>query len=222
MLSFIFPKQDLNSKKIWSHLDKDIKQKFIPHEEICFKCKKYSKWFITHKFCSKNIVQLITCFYYTKEFKKYILAFKYYHRKKIILDLVRLMNIYFNIYLWNLKKEETIITFVSMHWIRKYFIKWYNQSELLARELWKINNIKVNKIFRKIKYTKPQAKIKDRKQRLINLNWSFKLDDIPDYVKNIVIVDDIITTWTTIETLAKIIKEKYHDKKIYSIVLARK
>ncbi len=223
MLDYIFPKIDLNSKKIGDFLDKDMKKKFISHDEICYKCKKESKDFQTHSFCNQNIKKLVSCFYYTNEIKKYILSFKYYHRSQIVEEIGQLMNLYFNIYFWKLKKEETWISYVPMHWLRKYFIKWYNQWQLLAEVLWKKNNIKVVKICKKSKYTKPQAKIKSRKQRLINLKWSFNLNlEIPENIKNIVIVDDIITTWTTIEELANCIKQKYPNINIYSIVLARK
>jgi len=223
VIDYFFPKFDINSKKLWKLISDYQKWKLILHDEICFVCKKESKNFQTHSFCNKNIIQLVSCFYYTNEIKKYILAFKYYHRKQIIEDIWYIMTLFYQIYFWNLKKEETIITFVPMHWFRKYFVKWYNQWELIAKQIWKNLDIKVEKICNKTKYTKPQAKIKERKKRLKNLQWSFKYNfSIPENVKNIIIVDDVITTWTTIIELASEIK-KYNKKiNIYSLILARK
>jgi len=85
MLSFIFPKQDIQTKEYWYYISNKIKKYFKTHEEICYICKKHSKNFITHTFCKKtySIEQVITCFYYTDELKKYILNFKYYHRKDL-------------------------------------------------------------------------------------------------------------------------------------------
>ncbi len=224
MLNILFPKKDLNSNKLWKYLDKKIKFKFQPHDEICYKCKKNNKGFQTHNFCKWYywLEQVVTCFYYTKEIKKYLLNFKYYHRKDILSEIWDMMDLYFKMYYSNLNKNKTLITYVSMHWIRKYFIKWYNQWKLLANYIWRKNNVKVQQVCKKIKWTKPQAKVKDRKERLENLKDSFELLKISEDVEAIVIVDDILTTWSTLEEFSKLIKNKYPKIKIYWLVLARK
>jgi len=201
-----------------------MKYKFQSHDEICYKCKKNSKNFQTHNFCRWLywLEQIVTCFYYTKEIKKYLLNFKYYHRKDLIEEVWSMMNLYFKIYFSNICKENVLITYVPMHWIRKYFIKWYNQWELLANYIWERNNIKVQKICKKIKWTKPQAKIKNREDRFKNLRDSFSLLYIPKHIEAIIIVDDILTTWSTLEEISKLIKIKYPNIKIYWLVLARK
>ena len=223
MLDYIFPKIDINSKKIGSFLSDFEKKKFLVHDEICYICNKNSENFLTHKFCDINVNQLVICFYYTENIKKYILAFKYYHRKEVIDEIAGVMKNFYNIYFSDLKKEETILTYIPMHWFRRYFIKWYNQSELLAKNIWNKLDIKVINISKKVKYTKPQAKIKKREKRLENLKWSFsfiwKLDQ---NIKNIVIIDDITTTGSTIKELAKEIKQYNKDINIFSLVLAKK
>jgi predicted amidophosphoribosyltransferase len=52
----------------------------------------------------------------------------------------------------------------------------------------------VQKVCKKIKLTKPQAKVKDRKKRLTNLKDSFSLLEISEDIEAVVIVDDILTT----------------------------
>jgi len=223
MFNYLFPKIDTANKEIWKLVSDYKKNKFLVHDEVCYICNKNSKNFRIHTFCDNNVKQLVTCFYYTDEIKKYILAFKYYHKKELIDEFWYLMSIFYNLYFSDFKKEETLISFVPMHWIRKYFIKWYNQWELLAKSLWSYLNIKVTKIWKKTRYTKPQAKISKRNKRLENLKWSFSCNFvIPSNIKNLIIIDDIITTGSTIKEFAFEVKKNNPELNIVAIVLARK
>ena len=225
MLSFLFPKYDKLSKQYGNYISKEQLKKIKTHEETCYICKKYSYNFLTHKVCKKSysLDKIVICFHYTQEIKKYILSFKYYHRKDTIKYIAQLMNLFFQSYFHNINKDKTLITFPDMHWFRKYFIKWYNQADLLAKYLWELNNLKVVKICKKSKYTKPQAKIKDRTQRLKNLNNSFSLTKTDlTWIENIIIVDDLITTGSTLEEIVKCIKQNHPNINIHALVLARK
>jgi competence protein ComFC len=104
----------------------------------------------------------------------------------------------------------------------KRILRWYNPSKILAKNIseklwiWLENNI-----FKKIKYTKSQ-KFLSRQDRWTNLDNSLEinkkqLDKIVD--KNIIIVDDIISTWATLNQMAKILK-KNKAKKIIALVVA--
>ena len=221
MLNFIFPKKDIKNN-IWNYFSDKIKKELISHDEICYVCKKKSKNFKTHPHCKKqySLDQVITCFYYTEKIKKYILQFKFYHKKHLQEEIWELMNIFFKLY-FQVNNEKTIITYVSMHWWRKYFIKWYNQSELIAKYIWKKQNIKVIKLCKKNKLTKPQSKIKKRKDRVKNIKNTFSCKKL-EWIKNIIIVDDILTSWTTLEELSKSIKQQNENIKISAIVFARK
>ncbi len=94
------------------------------------------------------------------------------------------------------------ITYVPMH--EKAFKKrGYNQSELLAKELSKILNIPCVDVLKKVKHTRPQHKLTARKRRK-NLKGAFKIID-KKLVTNraILLIDDIITTGTTLGECAK-------------------
>lgn len=98
------------------------------------------------------------------------------------------------------------ITYVPMHKKAKKK-RGYNQSELLAKELSKILGIPCVETLTKIKHTKPQHKLKS-KERLKNLKGVFKITDknlIKD--KSILIIDDIITTGTTLGECAKTLQK---------------
>ncbi len=219
MLDFIFPKKDIKNN-IWRYFSNKIKKEFISHDEVCYICKKESKDFQTHTYCKSkySLDQVITCFYYTSKIKKYILNFKFYHKKDLEEEIWEMMNMFFDIYC----KKDTIITYVPMHWIRKYFIKWYNQSEKIAKYIWEKQDIKVIKACKKIKWKKPQSKIRNKNKRIKNIKDTFICNSDLEWTKSIIIIDDILTSGTTLEEMSKTIKLKKSNINISAIVFARK
>jgi competence protein ComFC len=103
----------------------------------------------------------------------------------------------------------------------------YNQTELVCKELIKINNLRhgvdcklENNILVKIKETEHQAKIKDRKKRLKNLANSFSVKNSePIKGKNIILIDDVTTTGATLNEAKKILKQS-GAKKIIAFTVA--
>jgi predicted amidophosphoribosyltransferase len=111
---------------------------------------------------------------------------------------------------------------VPSHWRRKYYEKWYNQSELLAKslanELW----IPMLKLASKKSYTVSQLHL-NREERKKNLKWVFSVEDlslIPNE-STILLVDDVTTTGSTLSELAKTIHETRSDLKFRWAVMAR-
>ncbi len=109
----------------------------------------------------------------------------------------------------------------------------YNQAELICKELMEIqkrnhltppsvpfslsrrraggevneNFTLLKNILIKIKETEHQANIKERKDRLKNLSGSFSIKN-PELIKNknIILIDDVLTTGTTLTEAKKILK----------------
>lgn len=103
-------------------------------------------------------------------------------------------------------KGIDIIYFVPSH-RRKEAIRGYNQSELLANYIGKSLDIQVSyKNLIKYRHTKAQNKL-DKSNRLINLKDSFKIrKPIEVKGKNILLVDDIVTTGSTFIECGKELK----------------
>lgn len=101
------------------------------------------------------------------------------------------------------------ITMVPLH-PKRFRMRGYNQSLLLARELSKIKHIPcIDDLLIKQKNTIPQTKL-DRKRRKTNLKSVFVtnekwLGDIKG--KNIGVVDDVFTTGSTLNECAKTLKK---------------
>lgn len=114
------------------------------------------------------------------------------------------------------------ISFVPSHWYRKYFQKGYNQSELIARALAEQLELPIWEGFRKKRATVSQLKLK-RKERLKNLDSAFELRNISSLSSGttVVLIDDVTTTGATLNELAKTLKSKRPDIKVWGLVLAR-
>lgn len=94
----------------------------------------------------------------------------------------------------------------------------YNQAGILADELGKRTGISVNKtcVYR-ITNTTPQ-KILGQKERQKNLRRAFAIDRQWRPGGNVLIIDDIYTTGSTINAIARLLK-KMGAKKIYFLTI---
>jgi len=99
------------------------------------------------------------------------------------------------------------VTFVPLHG-RRYVERGFNQAEKIAIILAKYLDKPVINLLKRSRYTKPQAKF-NRKERLQNLkdafDFNYKSQDLGS--KNVLLVDDVFTTGSTMQECAKVLKE---------------
>lgn len=98
----------------------------------------------------------------------------------------------------------------------------YNQAELIANHLsQKISAPVISDTLVKTKDTSAQVAVKNRSERLKNLDGAFSIKN-PEKIfgKNIILIDDVSTTGATIREAQKILK-KSGAKKIICLVVAR-
>jgi ComF family protein len=93
----------------------------------------------------------------------------------------------------------SLITPVPMHW-RSQWSRGFNQSAFFSRALSKHLNITHFDDSRRIKWTKPQKAL-SQKERIKSLRNNFLVTK-PLHGESIVIVDDVMTTGATVNTLA--------------------
>jgi len=97
----------------------------------------------------------------------------------------------------------------------------FNQSELIARELSRRLDLPGGCALARVKDTRAQVNL-NKELRLNNLVGAFACDD-PSFIegKNVLLIDDVATTLTTLNECAKVLKES-GAKKVWGVVVARR
>lgn len=102
---------------------------------------------------------------------------------------------------------------------KKKFIRGYNQSEVIAKGIADKINVNIDTtILKRNKNTKTQTK-KNKLSRWESIQSLFEVTDVKNY-KHIAIVDDVITTGSTLETIISLINKKYPEIRVSIISLA--
>ena len=155
-------------------------------ERICPACRKKKRAF------SKAYVPLL----YKDEVRASILGFKF--RGK------RARAMYMKIREAGAERPDAI-TFVPMHFIR-LGTRGYNQAELLAKELGQIWSVPVVPMLRKTENSKPQSKRRAIDRKTAPFRMYAPKKDADTKGKRLLLVDDIVTTGTTMEACARILR----------------
>ncbi len=240
MLTFIkdtlAPKKCYSCNTEWQFLCDECFGKQKNFDWFCYICKKKSDNFKIHKKCliENKILQwknfnnkkiyldtvIVLTHYKNPVIKKLITAFKFYGKKGIWRELwKRLVElIQKNSYL---NKQDCIILPVPLFFFRKW-IRWFNQSAIIWREIGSLLDIRYSEmVIKRRKYTRQQSKLSQEK-RINNLDNAFKInkkrvDNIDN--KIIFIVDDVVSSWTTLNEISKVLKQN-GAKKVIGVCLA--
>jgi len=194
-------------------------QSLIQYSPECYITRRQSNnWECISPHKSDYGLEKVCYFYrYTTIIHSLMHAIKYSHHYDSItkiVDLILQANEFKNITFDGID----YITFVPV--TRK---RLFNHSYLIARALSKFLQIELIRLLIKTKDTIAQAKL-NRKDRIKNLRDCFTVRyySIQNlYNKNILIVDDICTTGTTLQRCAQAIKKHSPTSKIYGLCLAR-
>ena len=114
-------------------------------------------------------------------------------------------------------KQCDIIVPVPLYW-RRCFQRGYNQSEVLAKMLANYLKLPVKTPLKRIRHTTRQATL-TREERLKNLKGAFTVKK-PQTVagKNILLVDDVLTTGSTLHACAEALHQAgVKDIKVFTV-----
>jgi len=247
MRNIVFPPVCFGCHTVWAYLCKNCKKSVKPHPETCPFCRRSTKHWLVCLNCKsdhRHLEGVIVGFIYTSTIKKLITTLKRWHRYHIapfLADRLALLVKSHELLCPKLigfakapslqnhtesnvvqQRRDFIVTSVPTHRRKKLFVRGYSQSEHLARALAKTLELPYVSLFVKSKYTISQTKL-TRNKRLINLLGAFRIENkLPIKGNEIVlIIDDITTTWATIDELARTLKECYKQLTIRGIVVGR-
>ncbi|AZL16223.1 ComF family protein [Rickettsiales endosymbiont of Stachyamoeba lipophora] len=182
---------------------------FIDHltwdeERLCKRCNKNRPYYN----------QVIALFFYSDQVKKLVLNYKYkdhtylsQYFSSLLLSRLKQLNI----------NNIDVITFIPLH-IRRLLTRKFNQSGLIAQYLGNKLQLPCKSLLVRKKHTKPQNQLSflDREK---NIYDCFKINTkYQNLIKNkhILLVDDVITTGSTVSEAAKILKN--HGAQTVTIV----
>ena len=98
----------------------------------------------------------------------------------------------------------------------------YNQSEILAKNLAKRFKLPVENLLKRVKETKPQYGLK-KEERKKNMEGAFGIKRNGSRIKcgmTVLLLDDIVTTGSTLLEAAKILKQNGFEK-VWGVTLAQ-
>jgi len=233
---YIFPKKCVVCKKqgsCFSFLSFDPKS-------LCLLCNQPTFNNLTHPRCKRKyaIDGCFSALSYNKTVQKLIYNFKY---KPYLTDL---KNVLTDLFYESIIQNEQFQTQIknpstSSGWIfvpiplsnTKLRKRGYNQAEILASELSKKLKIPVQNLLKRTRETKTQVGLTNL-QRKLNVKEAFEIINLKSSIpsipssgprginQNILLVDDVATTGSTLSEAAKILK-KNGAKKVFGLTLAR-
>jgi len=229
LLDLIFPKECLGCKKEGSYLCDSCKEKIeINQDFYCVYCQNKSSLNGICSDCQSSIALdsiFVAANYNNKILADLIQSFKYKYVEELGQVLTDLLIKYLAInsvfQKFDINKDNTIIAVVPLH-KKRLLSRGFNQSEIIAHNLSVNYNIQVINILKRTVNTASQMKL-SRQERLINLKNAFCLDSKVNLNKNkkIILIDDVITTGSTLNECAKVLKQAGFNK-IYGLVIAHR
>ncbi len=177
---------------------------------LCKDCHKTLLSYLRLEIINKYNYKIYILFFYEGEIKKLIRLFKFHDNTYI----AKIFSIFLIKAIKDAKISFNYISYVPMYKIKK-IIRGYDQSQLLAKFIATELNIKCIDLISRKKNTKSLYKL-NKKERAEELKDAFILKNNKN---NILIIDDIYTTGTTINEISKTL-EKNNIKNYNFLVLA--
>lgn len=238
LLDFIFPKKCILCKKIGSYLCENcFSYLSFDAKSLCLVCDRPSFNNLTHPKCMSkySINGCFSALSYNKTAQKLIYNFKY---KPYLSSLkILLTDLFYESIIQNENFQRQIqvgkwmfvpIPLSSL----KYKKRGYNQSEILAKELSKRFGFSTQNLLKRTKDTKNQFKLK-KEEREENIKGAFEILNHKSSTRlltpgtggqvinhNFFLIDDIVTTGSTLKEAAKVLK-KNGVNKVFGLTLAR-
>ena len=174
------------------------------------------------KICHKNNAYLLGAITdYNYEIKNIIHYLKYKKWRRLSSVIKKILNQYLDKLNLKNKTKNYIIIPIPLH-KNRLKERGFNQSEIISKIISEKLNLNIkNNILTRLKETKPQAELKNWEERKENLKNSFSINNSEEIKnKNIILIDDVYTSGSTINEAVKSLRGA-GAKKIITFVVAK-
>ena len=194
----------------------------------CIGCKRNTPFGQTCFLCEKtnSVEQLLIVADYKNPLVEKSLKFLKY---KFIIDFEQPLSFLMKKYLkwltldkkFNVFEAGPLLVPVPLH-LRRLNWRGFNQSELLAKKLADTFQMEMaGDVIERAGNAIPQADIKEREERLKNMNGIFRIKNGNKLTgREVLLIDDVCTTGATLNECAKVLKENGATK-VIALVVAR-
>lgn len=221
----LFPKFCLGCGRPGIYFCQECVKKLVSiNKQVCFYCKKASPFGLTHPKCTKKwgVDGMIAFLLYNHFFRKIISEMKYKLALDVWYEFTQALNPnqLFSLSFFKNYPEALYLQPLPLHH-KKIKERGFNQAKILTDFFNQFLNFPVVDYLERKKATLPQARFKTTRERYLNVKGAFKIKEGETvFGKNIILIDDILTTGHTLAEAALVLK-KGGAKKVYLLVLAR-
>lgn len=170
--------------------------------DLCHSCRIHTPEFSANRKKLPFLDSWVAVWYYEKDARKSLLRYKFGAKRSYAQSFGRLLAM-------RLSREYPegfdLLTWVPTGWLKR-FTRGFDQCELLALAVGKELGMEPQPLIRKIRSNKTQSTIRGEAKRRANVLGAYQVTD-PEQVKDkqILLLDDIITTGATAGECARIL-----------------
>lgn len=189
--------------------------------DVCLYCNKASLFGLTHPYCSKThgIDGMLTIYYYNPLLKKIIKNIKYRLATDVWQEFYKVIEpqVISKLDFYKKLSQDLFIQPIPLSKLR-YNERGFNQAKIISLFFQKLLLFpSIDSLIRKEERLS-QAQIKNKKTRYLNVKDVFSCTRfVPE---NILLIDDVITSGSTVKEAARILKIA-GAKKVYALALAK-
>ncbi|MFA5633634.1 MAG: hypothetical protein WCY00_02530 [Candidatus Dojkabacteria bacterium] len=225
ILDIFFPKSCTVCKRKGEYLCEKCKKLFKKNLPECYICRRISPNYCTHASCKKSnsLSHVFVAWKYDSFSSNIMKTYKY----KSVYTISQMLTAFLTENLFGTQFEkiikESLVTNVPISSVRLHD-RGFNQTEEFAKEIAEKLNLKYSGDFlgRRIEFG--HQSLRDKDERGYNLENEFYIKEnihLGKY-KSITIVDDVLTTGATLESIINIIRKAYKvDIEINAICMFR-
>lgn len=215
LIDFVYPKRCINCDKYGEFLCRECLKEMEYCEQICPECGEESIMGWTHEICKKKygLDGLISVFEYKDEcVRKVIDEIKFGFNRELVKLVIDSCDFEFG-------EKFDYVAPVPLYYYRENW-RGFNQSERIAKAISSQVNVGLLKCVVRVKNTKQQSLVKDKKERHENVKEAFKMiDSFCVEGKNVLVVDDVYTSGASMKEVVGVLK-KAGAKTVWGFSLA--